>query len=459
MIKSKKIATSLSCLVLCLLTLCSVFVLSGCGGISIDVKANYLLHPVFSGCNGKGSVELELNYKNVDYAVQSYINNDKYSDIYSLVSDIDFELEDESVNGKLKNDDSFKVITKYDEDKATELGVTFTNTEITCKVQDLKDGTELDAFKDVKVTFSGEDGSGYASVNTDDCKRAVTSNVYFTFEDENNGKLKNGDEVTVKANLYSDDSSYFLKEESKKYKVDGLYGARKSLEGTDLSDVTEEMRKKANTATKSDDSIAYYKYKFNSGKKRELNSYDFSFETKMEFEKYVYAYDPDDISDNTLAGVYKLTTTVKCKNDQLYVSSYNGAEAMKKGDNDTGITYIVVTTSGLIFSSDNKLYDNNMNYDYYRFYDDEFSSRYYDMESCADLNDIKDLFDNNNYVLVNYDENFKELKDAEPSTEKATEKATEKSTEKTTEKSDEKSTEKATTKTSEVSTEKATAKN
>ena len=113
MIKSKKIATSLSCLVLCLLTLCSVFVLSGCGGISIDVKANYLLHPVFSGCNGKGSVELELNYKNVDYAVQSYINNDKYSDIYSLVSDIDFELEDESVNGKLKNDDSFKVITKF----------------------------------------------------------------------------------------------------------------------------------------------------------------------------------------------------------------------------------------------------------------------------------------------------------------------------------------------------------
>ena len=165
----------------------------------------------------------------------------------------------------------------------------------------------------------------------------------------------------------------------------------------------------------------------------------------MEFEKYVYAYDPDDVSDNTLAGVYKLTTTAKCKNDQSYVSE--GAEAMKKGDNDTGVTYIVVTTSDLIFSSDNKLYDNG------------YFSRYYGMESCADLNDIKDLFDNNNYVLVNYDENFKELKDAEPSTEKATEKATEKSTEKTTEKSDEKSTEKATTKTSEVSTEKATAKN
>ncbi len=429
MIKSKKIATSLSCLVLCLLTLCSVFVLSGCGGISIDVKANYLLHPVFSGCNGKGSVKLELNYKNVDYAVQSYINNDKYSDIYSLVSDIDFELEDESVNGKLKNDDSFKVITKYDEDKATELGVTFTNTEITCKVQDLKDGTELDAFKDVKVTFSGEDGSGYASVNTDDCKRAVTSNVYFTFEDENNGKLKNGDEVTVKANLYSDDSSYFLKEESKKYKVDGLYGARKSLEGTDLGDVKEEIRKKANTATKDDVSIAHYDYKFSSGKKRDLNSYSFSFETKMEFEKYVYAYDPDDVSDNTLAGVYKLTTTAKCKNDQSYVS--DGAEAMKKGDNDTGVTYIVVTTSDLIFSSDNKLYDNG------------YFSRYYNMKSCADLNDIKDLFDNNNYVLVNYDENFKELKDAEPSTEKATEKATEKSTEKSTEKTTEKATKKS----------------
>lgn len=442
MIKSKKITVGLLCLVLCLLTLCSVFVLSGCGGISIDVKANYLLHPVFSGCNGKGSVELELNYSNVDYAVQSYKNNDNYSDIRSLVSDIDFELEDESVNGKLKNGDTFKVITKYDEDRAAELGVTFTNTEITCKVQELKDGTELDAFKDVKVTFSGEDGNGYASVNTDKCKKAITSNVYFTFEDESNGNLKNGDEVIIKANLYSNDSSYFLKEESKKYKVDGLYGARKSLEGTDLDDVTEEIRKKANTATKSDASIAYYEYKFNSGKKRDLNSFNFSFETKMEFEKYVYAYDPDEVSDNTLAGVYKLTTTVKCKDNQSYVS--DGAEAMKKGDNDTGITYIVVTTSGLIFSSDNTLYD------------DGYFSRYYNMNNCADLNDIKDLFDNNNYVLVNYDENLKELKDAEPSTEKATEKVTEKATEKSTEKATKKSTEKAEEKTDLEPTEPAT---
>ena len=99
---------------------------------------------------------------------------------------------------------------------------------------------------------------------------------------------------------------------------------------------------------------------------------------------------------------------------------------MKKGDNDTGITYIVVTTSGLVFSSDNTLYD------------DGYFSRYYNMNNCADLNDIKDLFDNNNYVLVNYDENLKELKDAEPSTEKATEKVTEKATEKSTEKAEEK---------------------
>lgn len=422
MIKSKKITVGLLCLVLCLLTLCSVFVLSGCGGISIDVKANYLLHPVFSGFNDKGSVKLELNYSNVDYAVQSYKNNDNYSDIRSLVSGIDFEFEDESVNGKLKNGDTFKVITKYDEDRAAELGVTFTNTEITCKVQELKDGTELDAFKDVEVIFSGEDGTGYASINTEKCKKVITSNVYFTFEDAN-GYLSNGDEVIIKATLYSNDKPYFLKEESKTYKVDGLYGARKSLEGTDLGDVTEEIRKKANTATKSDGSIAYYEYKFNSGKKRDLNSFNFSFETEMEFEKYVYAYDPDEVSDNTLAGVYKLTTTVKCKDDQSYVS--NGAEAMKKGDNDTGITYIVVTTSGLVFSSDNTLHDDGY-------------SRYYNMNNCADLNDIKDLFDNNNYVLVNYDENLKELKDAEPSTEKATEKSTEKATKKSTEKAEEK---------------------
>ena len=127
---------------------------------------------------------------------------------------------------------------------------------------------------------------------------------------------------------------------------------------------------------------------------------------------------------------------------EVYVSA--GAEAMKKGENDTGITYIVVTTSGLIFSSDNTLYD------------DGYFSRYYNMNNCADLNDIKDLFDNNNYVLVNYDENFKELKDAEPSTEKATEKVTEKATEKSTEKATKKSTEKAEEKTDLEPTEPAT---
>ena len=101
-------------------------------------------------------------------------------------------------------------------------------------------------------------------------------------------------------------------------------------------------------------------------------------------------------------------------------------------------------TSGLIFSSDNTLYD------------DGYFSRYYNMNNCADLNDIKDLFDNNNYVLVNYDENLKELKDAEPSTEKATEKVTEKATEKSTEKATKKSTEKAEEKTDLEPTEPAT---
>lgn len=84
-----------------------------------------------------------------------------------------FKMEDESKNGSLSNGDKFTVKTEYDIDKAQELGVTLSNTDIECTVAELPEGVELDAFAKVKVEFSGDNGSGYVSINTDSCPKEV----------------------------------------------------------------------------------------------------------------------------------------------------------------------------------------------------------------------------------------------------------------------------------------------
>ncbi|MEE1056368.1 MAG: hypothetical protein UH239_03875 [Acutalibacteraceae bacterium] len=432
MINLKKYINKLSYVLLVITTVFTAVLFSGCGGLKIDVKEAYLLEVEMNGCNGYGQVELSLNTKNVQAELLKYQSNNYYGEISELLYDIEFTLATPEQNGKLKNDDKFDVVVNYDKELAAEIGLELTNTTITCTAKNLPDGVELDAFKGLKVKFEGSSGNGYASIDYDDCSKEVKNYIYFDIKG-GSSNLSNGDEITVTANSYIDleDEGYFLKEESKKYTVEGLDGARETLEGVDTADLLSEMKKKVNEQIKEDYYVCGYDYKFESGKERYISSYYFSYTTKLDLVNYQYVYDPEDLETNGLIAYYKLATEFKCKDDQSYVS--DGETPMKKGDKDTGVTYIAVVTNPLLISSDDKIAED--------------SYIYYDIENGESIEDLQDELNIGMYSSEYYNKDFKVIQSDDSKSEKTTESSKEKTTAtEPTSKVSESSVEKATTK-------------
>lgn len=432
MISLKRYINNLSYIPLITTIVFTAVLFSGCGGLKIDVKEAYLLKAEINGCNGYGQVELSLDTKNVRAELSKYRSNRYYGEISELLYDIEFTLADSAQNGKLKNDDKFDVVVNYDKELASEIGLELVNTTITCTAKNLPDGVELDAFKGLKVKFEGSSGNGCASIDYDDCSKEVKNYIYFDIEGSSSN-LSNGDEITVTANSYIalEDEGYFLKEKSKKYTVKGLDGARETLEGVDTVDLLSEMKKKVNEQIKKDYYVCGYDYKFKSGKERYISSYYFSYTTKLDLVNYQYVYAPEDLETNCLIAYYKLTTEFKCKENQSYVS--DGEVPMKKGDKDTGVTYIAVVTNPLLVSFDDKI--------------SEDSHIYYDIENGESIENLQNELNIGTFSSEYYNEDFKVIQFDDSKSGKTTENSKEKTTAtEPTSKASENSVEKATIK-------------
>lgn len=442
-----KVKQTFKCVPYFLLTLAilsMVMIFSGCGGTVIDLKASYFLDVSFNGCNNYGEAVLKLDTHNVNVELSKNINSENYSKLCDLLYDIEFEMEDKSLNGKLSNDDTFNVVAVYDEDLANEINVTLNNTTITCTVKNLEDGVIVDAFKDLKVTFDGKNGKGYVDIDTEDCDDEVKDNVYFIADTDTNGKLSNGDTIKIKAETlsYFENDGYFLKEKEKTYTVSGLTGPRDTLEGVDASEILSDMQSELNGELKDSYTIRSYDYEFESGKERYL-SYDFTYTTDTKVEKYQYVHSDSDLSDNALIAYYKLSVTFKCKNDQSYVGE--DETAMKKDEKDTGVTYVAVISDSLDVTEDNKILK------------DDYA--YYTTKNGKSIEEIQeDLNLDGFYVSEYYDSSFSLDKGDNSkvnTTEKSTQAEKEKSTQKTT---GESATIKPSENTTETTTEKLTEK-
>lgn len=444
MIKAKQTFRYVPYFLLTAVILSTALLFSGCGGTVIDIKGAYFLDVSFDGCNKYGKAVLELDTHNVNVELNKYADDENYSKLDDLLYDIKFKMEDPSLNGKLSNNDTFNVVAVYDEDLANEINVTLSNTTITCTVKNLKDGIIVDAFKDVKVTFDGKNGKGYVDIDTENCDDEVRDNVYFTANSDTNGKLSNGDTITVKAETlsYFEKDGYFLKEKEKTYTVSGLTGPRDTLDGVDTSEIRSDMQNELNDELKEAYTVRNYDYKFTSGKKRHL-SYDFTYTTDTQVEEYQYVHSSSDLSDNALIAYYKLSVTFKCKDNQSYVGS--DETAMKKNEKDTGVTYVAVISTPLDVTEDNKILR------------DDYA--YYTIKNGASIEEIKeDLNLDGLYISEYYNSDFrKDNSSRTNATEKSTQVETEKSTQKTTEESATiKSSESTTKTTTEKSTEKVT---
>ncbi len=391
-------------------------VVSGCGQTVIDIKESRLLKVELEGFDGNGTAVVSVNESKLKALKKEYIDKDNYGDIKEFLDELTFEMENPKVNGTLSNGDKFNVVAKYDKELAEEVGVVLENTTIECLVGDkLPTGTAIDVFKGVKVEYSGDNGNGHAYVNTDSCDKLVDDhNIYFEIEGDNYN-LKNGDKIVVCAKSLNnlEDNGYFLKEETKEFTVEGLTGARETFEGVAFNELANYMYDEL------EDYIAFnfLEYTYKSGKKRDLNSFEFKCTSKPELVKYAYAYDEDDVSINALIAYYKVTTDIECVDDQ-YGYEYD-EDLMKKGEKDTGVSYVAMKSNPLKVKADNTI---NVDYIYF----DSENGR--TVEECNKLMGIED------YKFEYYDKDYKKIDGTATTdaTELATEKAAESAKEKTT---------------------------
>lgn len=121
----------------------------------------------------------------------------------------------------LKNGDKVKCKVECDDDYLKEYKIKITNKEFEVEVKNLDDGIEFDPFdeKYVKVTFSGQDGSGTADVSA---TSEAPSEIRYDYS-WSSGYLKNGETFTVTAYTYSSlkpaGDKYFFESDGKYYVV------------------------------------------------------------------------------------------------------------------------------------------------------------------------------------------------------------------------------------------------
>ena len=439
----------LSAVFLTMVVIATALVVSGCGKTAIDIKEARLLKVELEGFDGKGKAVISVNEGKLKTLKKEYRDKKNYDDIKEILDGIAFEMEDPSVNGTLSNGDKFNVVAKYDKELAEAVGVELKNTTIECSVGDkLSKGIVVDAFKGVKIEYIGDNGDAYAHVDSKDCDDLVDElNIYFEIEGEKDN-LKNGDKLVVRANYIGklEEKGYFLKEETKEFVVDGLAGVRETLEGVEFSGVAADMNDELEDYLEDDYNLANLDYIFESGKNRDLGTYKTKFTAKHELIKYAYAYDADDLVDNTLVAYYKITTEIE------RTETYHGTgddDFKAKGSKDVGVSYIAIKTSSLKVKGNNKIDDENI---------------IFSMVSANSIERCDRELKIDDYKFEYYDSSYKKLDSTateatEPATEPATEKATENATEATTEEATDKATEKADEKTAtEPATEKATDK-
>ncbi|MEE0266083.1 MAG: hypothetical protein UD936_10705 [Acutalibacteraceae bacterium] len=412
---------------LTMVILATAFVVTGCGKTVIDVEEAKLLDVEIKGFDGKGRVNLTVDEKKLKTLKKEYRDDKNYSDIKDFLDSISFVMEDESLNGKLSNGDVFNIVVTYNEDIAEDINIGVKNELISYEIKKgkLKKGTEIDAFKGLKITYSGDNTEASASTDKSGCDPLVSeAGIYFTVESENNGKLKNGDKIVVKATSDNnlEEMGYFLKEETKECIVSGLAGARETLEGVDFKSMADEMLAEVNSKTEDKYDIAWdLDYTFKSGKNRDLDTINFNYIKDVELVNYAYICNPDDFkTQNRLVAFYKLTVDAECVHNQTAIGEKANYDLMNKGETDTGVCYLAIKTNKAVkVTADNKIALDNMRYTF---------------AHGLTLEDVtKELKLDSSYTSIEYyDAEFKKS-DKPAATEEATEPATEAATEAATE--------------------------
>ena len=186
------------------------------------INASEIYKVTYEGVNTKGRADIRLDEGSEEIAdlIEDTIEDGDLQ-LAFLISSLDFDVED---NEDLSNGDKIKVTLDYDQEEFDDYKIKFSNTTFELTVEGLQDASEYDLFKDLTVSFEGVDGYGIASIDNSNLDSFAYMYVHYNLK-EDSSTLKNGDTVTVVANVSESDLSdngYTTSVFEKEYTVEGL---------------------------------------------------------------------------------------------------------------------------------------------------------------------------------------------------------------------------------------------
>lgn len=196
--------------VLVLVVIMNMAVMAGCSSAgSIKVDMEQYISVSYTGCNGSGTATFDFDYADFEYEIMSQWKDednklDKLAELTAL--EMTINCDPATVDG-LSNGDTVTVTMTCNEEKAKELGCSFTGMRKTFTVEGLKDAIMIDPFDESifgpEKTVGAElcDIAPWAWLSIYNSAGYSDPISGIKYEAENWENLKNGDVVTVTAAL------------------------------------------------------------------------------------------------------------------------------------------------------------------------------------------------------------------------------------------------------------------
>lgn len=357
----------------------------GCNETEINVKdiSDFSL----TGSNGTGTVTANFSRDKAQAVITSDMDKTK---VLNAMESLKYEISG-GKNGSLKNGETININISYDENLAKEAGITFSNTAFVYTVDGLSDGTVIDPFENLKVSYTGIAPMDVdVQLDNSSCNDFVKKYVTFKVDKENlSDGVYNGDKIKITAACDKNvllAKDYILSQEEKEYIAEGLSEYAKSFKDVDTKDVNSQLKKDLETYLKergrelkwTNDSELDKNWAYNADNK-------ISYDVKS-VEAY-YSVNNENPSDNNYSGVYKVTATitVPAKNTAASPDDANDSSEDKKY---TGTIYFTQTVSEN-YVKDNKIVLHISNYN---------DKVYIETKNYSSLKDAeKALSSNNNF--------------------------------------------------------------
>ena len=189
-------------LIAVLAILIMMLALTGCSK-KIEVNMEPYISVAYSGYNGNGVAKFDFDYASFEYEIMSQWKEDeknweKLGELTNL--EMTINCEPASVEG-LSNGDTVTVTMTVDEEKAKELGYSFSGMSKSFTVEGLTDAVMIDPFDESIMQISVEGTSPFASLTMNYVGSRTAPEAYITYMADKQYDLANGDTVTITATM------------------------------------------------------------------------------------------------------------------------------------------------------------------------------------------------------------------------------------------------------------------